>query len=369
MFRGARAEIDLGAIRHNLGIAKKLAGKRPVLAVVKADAYGHGAKEVARSLEPEGVFSFVTACVSEALELRDFGVKSRILVLWGVGSRSDRSSLAPYFEFGLTPAINDPGAASVLNNEARRRAVRMDVHVKVDTGMGRLGIGLRNAARDMIGISGMKNLRVEGMMSHFSEADIEDGTYAGVQLRSFKALRAEISKKGLRPFCHMANSAALMSYGDSHLDGVRPGLMLYGLSPFKGGKHGRPLRPAMSVKTNILGLRRLGKGKSVGYGRTFITTRETLVAVIPVGYADGLSRALSNNAEVIVGGRRAPVVGRVCMDLTMVDVTDVKGVKEADEVVLMGRQPHAWEVALRASTIPYETVTSMGGMSRRVFKR
>jgi alanine racemase len=219
-------------------------------------------------------------------------------------------------------------------------------------------------------------------MSHFSDADMAERSYAEEQLRKFAGLREKaLSIFGREVPCHIANSAAVLSFSEAYLDAVRPGLALYGYSPFSEGTQpsavgkGSPvldLRPAMTVGTRILSVRKLHKGTPVSYGRTFVTERESLVAVLPVGYADGYGRILSNNAEVLVGGRRAPVIGRVCMDLMMVDVTDVEGVAEGDEAVLIGKQGGeeitVHEIARRAGTISYEVLTTLGSRSKRVYK-
>jgi len=237
----------------------------------------------------------------------------------------------------------------------------------------------------------MPGIELTGLLSHFSEADLSDRTYAVIQLNRFNQIRETISKKLKRKiFSHMANSAAVLTFEDAHLDAVRPGLMLYGYSPFnqnfnpptppppeaeeKGGKGGFELAdliPAMKVKAKILCIRNLPSGTPISYGRTFITGRRSRIGVLPLGYADGYSRIFSNNAEVLVKGRRVPIVGRVCMDLTMTDLTDVEDVTENDEVIIMGQQEQesitAQELAKRANTIPYEILTSFGSRSRKTF--
>jgi alanine racemase len=367
--RGAVAEIDLGALAYNLGAARRIAGGRPVIAVVKADAYGHGAVKVSAALEKQRVHSLATAFVSEAVELREAGIKAPILVLFE-GAGMDKTVMEQYFKYSLTPAIHDVKSAASLSKEAAKRGEKLDVHIKVDTGMGRMGLEGRDCIKSLLEISSCGNLRIKGLMSHFSEADLEDISYAKTQLKRFNEARSVLAKIGHKPLCHIANSAAALSFKDSHLDAIRPGLMLYGCLPFKNSKASKmpALKPVMTVKTKILAIRRLGSGKPVSYGRTFITTRETLVGVLPVGYADGLSRALSNNSDVVIRGRRAPVIGRVCMDLTMVDVTDIKGARAGDDALILGGNIKAWELAERSSTIPYEVFTSLGMRSKRAYK-
>lgn len=385
VYRGAVAEIDLNAVSHNFRTVKRLTGNRPVIAVVKADAYGHGAAEVAKKLADEGVTFFAVALTGEAIKLREAGICSRILVLFDKGDASD------FFEHQLTPVVHDLPTARIFSREAGKRNRSLDIHVKIDTGMGRLGFHSSEVMKEITAIGKMPNLRITGLMSHFSDSDISDTSYAEKQLKSFHALRESLLKKSGGPFlCHMANSAAILSLNDAHLDAVRPGLILYGHSPFQqslpsGGRcrqseigrdtgPRRPnvrLIPAMKVKTVILSLRKMRKGTPVSYGRTFITGRNSVIAVLPVGYADGYNRALTNSMDVLVKGKRAPVVGRVCMDLIMADVTGIQGMKERDEVVLLGRQGReeitASEMAGKAGTISYEILTSLGSRSRRIY--
>lgn len=390
MNRGAVAEIDLDAISHNFGIVRKLAGARLVLAVVKAGAYGHGAVEVSRRLEEEGSSHIVVAYTDEAIELRASGIKAEILVLFGQGNPAD------FFTYNLTPVIYDLKTAFRFSEYANKKNKRLPVHVKIDTGMGRLGLNNETAVEDIIALSRMEGLNVAGLLSHFSDADIADKACAEAQLKRFNEIKESLPQwLQEKLICHIANSAATISFKDAYLDAVRPGLMLYGCSPihhssksfqfsaFSSGDKSKTqnpkskienpeLIPAMTVKTGILSLRRLAKGSSISYGRTFITKKESLIAVLPVGYADGYGRLLSNNAQVLINSMRAPVVGRVCMDLTMVDVTEIEGINEGSEAVILGRQGQAeitaGEVAAWGSTIPYEVVTTLGNRSKREYK-
>jgi alanine racemase len=369
--RGAVAEIDLDAVSHNLGVVRKLTGGRPVIAVVKADAYGHGATQVSGRLSEEGVSHLAVAFIEEAIRLREAAIQTPIIVLF------DRQNAPLYFEYDLIPVVSDPGFCERLSREARKRGRVLDVHVKIDTGMGRLGFNGRDIVRQIISVSKMGFIAVKGMMSHFSDSDVADKSFAQVQMDKFVEVKEKLLKTMKRPgdlLCHMANSAATLTLKCAHLDAVRPGIMLYGQPPIGEPGAGKRksaynLMPAMKIKTEILTIRKLHKGRPVSYGRTFVTRRESLIAVLPLGYADGFSRSFSNNADVLIRGKRAPVVGRVCMDLTMVDVTGIKGAKEGDEAVLLGRQGKAEitakELADRAGTISYEILTSMGTRSRR----
>ncbi|MBI4685379.1 MAG: alanine racemase [Nitrospirae bacterium] len=380
MNRGTIAEIDLEAIAHNFRTAKKITRNKTVIAVVKADAYGHGACEVAARILKERVLCFAVAYTSEAVALREAGIKTPIIVLF------DKYNIGDYFKYNLIPVIHDIKTARKFSKEAAKRKKPISVHLKIDTGMGRIGFTVPDMLKDIFAISGMDYMVVRGLMSHFSEADLSDRSYALIQLRIFNNVRKLLLDRGIRPsICHIANSAAIMTLPESYLDAVRPGLMLYGCSPLQksaisyqpSAKDSRlktpdsKLFPAMTVKAKILSLRRLKKGTSVSYGRTFITVRDSIVAVLSVGYADGYSRAFSNNADVLIRGKRAPVAGRVCMDTTMVDVTEIEGVSEGDDAVILGRQKSeyitATELSERTGTISYEILTSLGGKAKRIY--
>jgi len=363
--RGALAEIDISALRHNLGIVNTLTGNKPVIAVVKADAYGHGAAEIAARLSAGGVSHFAVAYTGEGRALRESGIQGRIIVLF------DRTDLEDFFEFDLTPVISDLKTAETFSSEACKRGVCIRVHLKIDTGMGRTGLMPDAAVASAVQIASMKSIELEGIMSHFSEADLQDRSYALRQINIFNAIRQEVAAKtGLAGImCHFANSAAILSLKEAFFDAVRPGIMLYGCSPFH---EDFGLRPVMRVSSRILALRSFRSGSPVSYGRTFVTARESLIAVIPCGYADGYNRLFSNNAEMLVRGKRAPVVGRVCMDATMVDVTDIPGVSEGDETVLLGSQGSesisARELSGRINTIPYEIVLALGSRARKEYR-
>jgi len=388
VIRGAIAEVNLSAIANNLHSIRKIVKNRPVIAVVKADAYGHGAVEVSKRLLKEGISYIAVAYTGEAVELREAGINTRIIVLF------DRGDIKDFFDFNLIPVIYSLDTASKLSDEARKRDTTIKVHVKIDTGMGRLGLCDNHIIDDLVRISEMPGIELTGLLSHFSEADLWDRTYAVMQFNKFNQIIKTISKRLKRQlFSHIANSAAILTFEDAHLDAVRPGLMLYGYSPFnqnqnyplssdnppippleKGGKGGFEniyLIPAMKVKTKILCIRNIPSGSPISYGRTFITKRPSRIGVLSLGYADGYSRIFSNNAEVLVKGKLVPIVGRVCMDLTMTDLTDVEDVTENDEVIIMGQQGEkaitANELANRANTIPYEILTSLGSCARKEY--
>ena len=366
--RPTTAHVDLGALRHNLGQVRRLAGDREVIAIVKADAYGHGAVPVARALAAGGVTRFGVALVEEGRALREAGLRGEILVLGGFVE----DQAAEIVELGLTATIFHAGHADALNEAARRAGRAAPVHVKIDTGMGRLGFSPDAAPDAVAALARSAFLRLEGLMTHFADADLADPAYAREQVARFDAVAETVRRAGVHiPIRHAANSAAVMAasswrsaMGGPLYDAVRPGLMLYGARPGPAVGAGVDLRPVLSLTTRILLLKRVPPGTPISYGRTFVTRRESLIAVLPIGYADGYPRALSNAGRVLVRGRGAPVVGRVCMDLTMVDVTDVPGAAEGDEAVVIGAQGAAAitveEVAAGAGTIAYEILCGIG---------
>jgi alanine racemase len=367
--RGPVAEVNLSAIAHNLHTIRNIVKNRPVIAVVKADAYGHGAVEVSRKLQKEtGISHLAVAFAGEAKELRDAGITLPVIVLFDSGNAEE------FFDQHLIPVISDREAALTLSQEAQKRAMNITVHVKVDTGMGRMGLHSNTILDDLLSLSKMPGIEIGGILSHFSEADLGDRSFADQQLTKFNALRDRFMKKmGKQIIAHIANSAAVLSLEQAHLDAVRPGIMLYGYSPMtvKSASGIPDLVPAMTVKASIISIRNVPSGTPISYGRTFVTRRPSRIGVLAIGYADGYSRNFSNNAHVLVKGMRVPVVGRVCMDLTMVDLTDVDDVNINDEAVIMGMQGSetisADELAERSHTISYEILTSLGSRSRRKY--
>jgi len=361
--RGAVAEIDRSALLNNLRTIQARIGYKPVIAVVKADAYGHGSVEIARALVTQGADLLAVAFVEEARLLRSFGIEARILVLF------DQSDISACFDLNLIPVLHDKNAAAAFSHEARKRRKPLPVHVKIDTGMGRMGFSAESGVADILEIAGLEGLVLEGLLSHFSEADLADKTFAARQVALFNEIHAGVVvKTGGRFLRHMANSAAIFSFPDALLDAVRPGIALYGYS---STEESFGLEPVMKIKTRVLSVRSLPAGRPVSYGRTFVTKRDSRIAVISLGYADGYNRLFSNNAEMLVGGHRVPVVGRVCMDLTMLDVTECEDVSEGDEVVVLGSQNGqtimASELSQRIGTIPYEILTSLGNRSKKEY--
>lgn len=362
MLRPTRAEIDLAALRHNLGEVTRTAGGARVLAMVKADAYGHGVVPVARALESAGVFGFGVALAEEALELREAGIRGSILVMNGVHGGAH----AAIVEAGLTPVIYEEAEARAFSDVARGRPV--GIHLKVDTGMSRLGVPFRVLERFLDRIDGLA-LRIDGVMTHLASAD-EPTTQTEAQLARFDdALRA-IRARGHAPtVLHAANSAATFRHPRARFDMVRVGIALFG---YAGADDVRAdLRPTMRLRSRVISLRTLEPGDAVGYGATFVAQRPMRVAAVPMGYGDGYMRALSNRATVLVRGVRCPIVGNVSMDLVSVDVSALTDARIGDEVVLLGAAGGdvitPMELAALAGTIPYEILTNVSRRVPRVY--
>ena len=360
--------VDLDALRWNFRqIREKIGPGVRVLSVVKADAYGHGAREVARALAAAGSESFGVATLEEGVELRAAGIRSPILVLAGVYPEQ----LGEFIQHRLTPAICETEAFKQLEKEARRRGVTLNFHLKVDTGMGRIGLPSAEVERWLPEMGQLESLKLEGLFSHFSQAESVEGSYTQSQLKAFQLVLKRLRSAGYNPpWVHLANSAAVITLPSAHFTMVRPGLMLYGAYPSPVMASQVALKPVLSWRTRVLQLKRVPEGSSISYGQTFVTQRESSIATLPVGYADGYPRLLSNRGEVLIRGQRAPVAGRICMDLTMVDVTDIRGVEQGDEVVLLGAQGKAAisadEMARWAETISYEIFTSISDRVPRI---
>ncbi len=361
--RPTRAEVLLDTIAHNFQVVRQAANGRKVLAVVKADAYGHGVVPVAQRLQAEGVDGFGVALAEEGIELREAGIDRAILVLNGINGGAHRDIIAA----GLTPVLYDIAEASAFEAVSRGRPI--DVHLKVDTGMGRLGVPLGELPDFLRDLRRFPSIRIAGLMTHLSTAD-SDPDYVAEQLRGFKYAEGLVRRFGHEPsVLHAANSAALFRHPETHFDWVRPGISLYG---YPGSSSiDVPLRPAMRWRTEVLRIRTLRPGESAGYGRSFRATRETRLATIPIGYGDGLFRSASNRGHVLIRGSRCPIVGNIAMDLTTVDVSEVAGVALGDEVLLLGEQEgavlDAVDLAAAAGTIPYEVLTNVSRRVPRVY--
>ncbi len=359
--RPTQVAVDLEAVRHNLAAVRARAPGQAVCAVVKANAYGHGVLAVGKTLAQAGVEWLGVALVEEAVQLREAGVQTPILVLGAALDGGYEECVARR----LTPAIFRADQLAALAQAARGKPA--SYHLKIDTGMARLGLAPVELSAFLEAARRHPNLTMGGVLTHLANADLEDHEANARQVSSFQRAVAELRTLGQRPpLVHVANSAGVLTCKEAHTGLVRPGLMLYGLSPL-GQKAAPELRPAMRWTTRPVHLKTVPKDTHVSYGGRFVTRRDSVLATLPVGYADGYPRALGNLAEVLVRGRRAKVVGAVCMDLCIIDVTDIPGATCDDEVVLMGTQDgatvSAYELATWAGTIPYEIVC---GLERRV---
>ena len=369
--RPTRAEIDLGALTRNLETLHTAAPGVDVLAVVKADAYGHGAVPVSRSLEAAGVRFLGVALVEEGLALRQAGLKSDILVLGGACDGGWEVML----EHRMIPVVFRPEHLTALDAAAAARGTTARAHLKVDTGMGRLGVLPPDVPAFLEAARGCRRVSLEGLCSHFANADLADAALTAQQVTRFRTALGQMRAAGFDPrWRHLSNSAGLLALPEAR-DGMemnlaRPGLALYGLQPAPWLRPPRVLEPVLSWKTSVVHLKTVPAGTPISYGSTWTAPRPSRIATLPVGYADGWSRLLSNRGAVLVGGRRAPIVGRVCMDLCMVDVTDVPAVEVGDEVVLIGRQgaevQDAHQLAALESTIAYDVLCAIGARVPRV---
>ena len=339
------------------------------MAVVKADAYGHGAVPVSKAALEAGATWLGVAVPEEAAPLRAAGITSRILVLGPIAP--DQADLVVALDLDQT--VSDPSHAEAVDRVARARGRVISLHLKVDTGMHRVGIRPQQVQSVAERIAALRSVRLVGLMTHLAAAEAEDPAFAREQLARFAEAERGLAAAGVRVSVrHAANSAALIFLPEARLDLVRPGIMLYGCHPRGRQQHIKPLlTPALRLRTVISHIQEVARGDSVSYGRTFVAPRDLCVATLPVGYADGYGRLLSNQGHVLIRGLRVPIVGRVCMDMTMVDVTGVPDVRVGDEVVLIGRQGAeeitADDVAELQGTISYEVLCRIGPRVPRIY--
>lgn len=364
--------VDTAALENNFRCLQKLSGPDvPVMAMVKADAYGHGMGEAAKAFSRAGCSRFGVAEIHEGVALRKSGIEGEIYVATGF----HEAEAGLFFQYDLIPVIYSIAAARALSAQGALTGRTIGVHIKLDSGMSRLGILPGELYSFLDALETLPGVRVAGLMSHFPEADLP-GTQSTIKaIEVFSSCCKEI-KKRLGGICHIANSGAVINFPDACFDMVRAGIALYGYHPagreHKGERVALPLVPAMSVYSRVLQVKELGQGVGVSYGHTFITDRPMKLAVLPVGYANGYSRHLSNKGEVIVKGKKAVVCGRVCMNLCMVDVTDIDGVCEGSEVVLMGSQGasviDADDLAEQIGSISYEVLCMLGNNNFREYQ-
>ena len=359
LLRPTVLEIDLEQIRRNLRLFDENTGESALMAVVKADCYGHGAIPCAKASVEAGAKVLCVAMAEEGMELREAGMTAPILLL----GYADEIALEYAVKYDLMPMIFTPENLLDCENAAKKVGKKAEIHVKIDTGMNRIGLKTEEELRKLLDTAKTcPHVEIKGVMTHFCTADVPESDFGEEQMETFRGLLPIFAEYGISPFVHAAASAAALRYEDARFDGVRAGIVMYGVD-YLGTL---PVRPAMTWKTKIIHLKTIHKGETVGYGRHFTAEKDTVIATLPVGYADGYRRSFSNRAEVLIGGRRAKVRGNVCMDQIMVDVTGIP-CAVGDEVVLMGRQGGETvspvELADLAETIPYEIMT---GISKRV---
>lgn len=370
------ATVHLDALQHNLRRIQTMVqggageGRTPpsVIAVVKANAYGHGATQVALALEAAGADMFACADIEEGVTLREAGV-TRPILIFGALSVSDLSHV---FSHDLTPTVSTPSAATAVATAAAKRGVVVGCHLKVDTGMNRLGFRNDNLARTVPAVLASASLRIEAVYTHFAAADQPESPWLEEQRQRFDRAMAALGALGVRGVRrHAANSAALLRDGRTWYDAVRPGLLLYGLVPPPLAAGDLELRPALSLVSRIVAVKGVRAGEGVGYGLRWQEDSPRTVAIVPAGYADGLDIRLAGRGHVLIRGRRRPIVGSVCMDMILVDVTG-EDVSPGDEVVLIGKQGEeemsAREIAGAIGTIPWEVVCRLGSRVQRVHR-
>ena len=363
------AVIDRAALEHNFKEVVRCAEGQQILAVVKARAYGHGAVEVSKRLLMLGADMLGVALVEEGRELRDAGIHAPILVMGATFPEQAEAMVS----LKLTPAIFSLAVAKALSEAAYQRRTTINIHVKIDTGMGRIGIAPEEAPEFIAMLRKLGSLSVQGLMTHFADADLRDKQFASRQMDRFEALLNALEAKKISvPMRHAANSAAVLDFHRAFFTMVRPGLMLFGYNPLEEGTTGADLRQVLSLVTRIAFIKKVPPGVPISYGRTFTTKRESIIATLPIGYADGYCRGLSNKGMALVRGIRVPVVGRVCMDMCMIDVTDVPNVREGDDVVLIGTQGSeritADDIAAMTGTIAYEVLCGISSRVPRIYQ-
>ena len=385
--RATFAEINLKAFKHNLQNLKTITEPATVLgpatgimAVIKADAYGHGAIPCAKAAVDSGVDYLGAGIIEEGIELRENGITEPILILGSIFP----DEVADLVRHDLATILCTPHLAQALAKEAEKQGKTMNVHIKVDTGMNRLGVLPENLLPLIKTISNLRALKIEALSTHFSSADDEDTSITTQQIELFQKTLIDLQKAGVTmpALTHLANTSALLRFPESRSTMVRPGLILYGALPSPILKsvveeicqkeNLQNFQPVMQWKSKIIFLNPVQKGQPLSYSRKYFTQRDSLIATLPIGYADGLNRNLSNNMEVLIKGKRAPQVGTICMDMILIDVTEVPDVQMGDEVVIFGKQGEeeiqVEELAKKSNTIPYEILCNVGKRVPRVYK-
>ena len=364
------AEIDLSALKHNLIEIKKAIGSTPLMAVVKANGYGHSVKSVAPFLEKNGADAFAVSNLLEAIELRECGIEKPILILGYTPTDAARL----LYENDIIQAVYSPDYAAALNKAAEKENVKIKIHIKLDTGMGRIGFNCRNSKlselSSAIDAASLPNFSTCGVFTHFAESDRvkdDDDGFTDAQHSRFKTAIKAFKDAGFEDICcHCSNSAAICLDSDKHYDFCRAGIILYGLTPNPELELDINLSPVMSFKTVVTMVKKIEAGDTVSYGRTFKAEKPMLTATLAAGYADGYPRLLSNKGYVLIKGQKAPIIGRVCMDQFTVDISGIEGIEIGDEALLFGKELPVEEIAELSGTINYEIITNIAPRVPRV---
>lgn len=370
MIRPVWAEIDLDAIKYNIDSIKRRVDTKELIAVVKADAYGHGALDVSKTLVENGATKLAVAVITEAMELRHGNINTPIMIL----GYTPLEFAADLINYDIEQTIFDLEYAKKLSEIALILGKKAKVHVALDTGMGRIGFLINdNSLNEILKISSLKGLEVVGIFTHFATADESDKNYSNKQYKKFTDFNEKLISKGVNILLkHVSNSGAIIDMPNTYLDGVRAGIVLYGYYPSEDVlKQNLDLKKAISIKTQVAHVKILDKNEYVSYGRKFKTERKSIIATLPIGYADGYSRALTGKAKVIINGKFAPVVGTICMDQCMIDVTDIGDVHVGDEIIVLGKDKDlkfdADDMAKAMGTINYEVLCMIKQRIPRVY--
>ncbi|MGB9749395.1 MAG: alanine racemase [Caldisericia bacterium] len=367
LLRPAWAEIDLDNLKKNYESIRSVIKDKKLISVVKADAYGHGAVEISKELEKLGSDYFAVATLEEGMELRINGISKPVLIFGYVFPKQVNYIL----DFSLTPTIYSIELARELDNLCKMRKEKVNVHIKIDTGMGRVGVLWEEAVNFIKNIKKFKNLNIEGLYAHFSTADEKDKSFSKIQFERFMKVLDSLKKEGIViPLTHHGNSATVIDLPQYILDGVRCGIMLYGLKP-SGNVKKIKLFPVMSIKSKLIFIKNVPKDTPISYGRTYYTKKDSIIGTIPIGYADGYPRLLSNKGYVLFRGKRVKVVGTVTMDQFMIDISKFKNPQVGEDVIIMGKdkkeEVSSDEIAKKCRTINYEIVTRIGKRLPRVY--
>ncbi|MGE4588428.1 MAG: alanine racemase [Acidaminococcaceae bacterium] len=364
--RNAWAEIDLDAIAHNIREAKKKISKSTKLcAVVKADAYGHGAVQVAQTALAAGADFLSVALLQEAIELRQAAIKAPILILGALQEECAEETV----ENEISQALFTIDSAKLLSATAVKLGKKAKVHLVIETGMNRIGISPEHAGEFAAEVSVLPGIEIEGIFSHFALADARDKTFCHEQYEKFEKAFSQIRARGIEiAIKHISNSATISELPEMQLNMVRQGITLYGLWPSDDVDRCLDYQPVMKLKTKVIFIKQIERGETVGYGRTFTAERPTKIATLPLGYADGISRKVSNKGYVLLKGKKAPIVGRICMDQFMIDITDIENVEIGDEVLVFGsKELSADKVAEWTETISYEVLCAVSKRIPRIY--